>query len=90
MNNALTFEWALGIVMSLVIAAMWRFISSTSSRFEALEKDLKETNRYLNEVKLGYIQKVEFKEEVNKINEALWRVENKIEKLNEKISRNIQ
>ena len=83
MNNALTFEWALGIVMSIVIAAMWRFISSTSSRFEALEKDL-------NEVKLGYIQKVEFKEEVNKINEALWRVENKIEKLNEKISRNIQ
>lgn len=86
-QSFLTVEWAFSILVSLLIALLWHFIRVLEKKFDAAEQDRNRLRDELNEVKLGYATKQEASANAQNVMSALNRLEDKLDRVNEKLDK---
>ena len=77
----------MGIVMSILIAALWRFVSDLSSKFDKSEHDRNEIRNQLHKIEINYRTKADAAADVKIVLDAVNRLADKVDKLNDKLDR---
>ena len=85
--SPLSIETVFGAVVSLLIAAMWYWIKGISDRLNDSQRERAQLKDDLHQVMLGYATKQEAAANQHNVMAALSRLENKVDKLGDKIDR---
>lgn len=83
----LTLEWAFGILMSFVIALLWHFIRQLENKFAEAQKDRGHLRQSMHDIEVRYATKAEAQANQKNVMDALGRLENKMDKLSDKLDR---
>ena len=81
------FEFGFKTLWPIATAAFWFWVNSISGRLKEADKRIENLKEELHEVKLSYHTKQDAKADSTNIAAALERIENKLEKVNEKLDR---
>ena len=85
--SPLSIETVFGAVVSLLITAMWYWIKGISDRLNDSQRERAQLKDDLHQVMLGYATKQEAAANQHNVMAALSRLENKEDKLGDKIDR---
>ena len=83
----LTMEWAFSILVSFFIALLWHFIRVLEKKFDDGEAAHERLREDVQRVKLDYATKAEAQATAQNVMSALTRLEDKLDKVNEKLDK---
>ena len=81
------FEFGFKTLWPIVTAAFWFWVNGIAGRLKEADKRIDDLKEELHAVKLSYHTKQDAKADRDNIAASLGRIENKLEKVNEKLDR---
>lgn len=84
-NQFLTLEWAFGILVSIAITALWRFVNAQAEAYKVLTLEIKSLNEKLHNVEKTYQSKSDARETRKEIIDLLNEIKTDLKKVNEKL-----
>lgn len=83
----LTIEWAFGLVVSIAITALWRFVNGQAESHKELIREIKELNEKLHDVEKSYQSKSEADKNRSEIMELLKEIKGSLKEVNQKLDK---
>lgn len=83
------FEFAFKTLWGLATAAGWFWVNGLNNRMKELDKRNDDLRERLRHVEINYRTKVEAQADIKAVSEGLMRLENKLDKLNDKLDRKV-
>lgn len=82
----LTIEWAFGLVVSIAITALWRYVNSQAETDKELAREIKHLTDKLHEVEKGYQSKNDARHESEEIKKLLKEIKDDLKEVSNKIN----
>lgn len=83
----LTIEWAFGLVVSIAITSLWRYVNSQADMDKELAREIKHLTAKLHEVEKGYQSKDDAKHESSEIKALLKEIRAELKEVSSKIDK---
>lgn len=83
------FEFAFKTLWGLATAAGWFWVNGLNNRMKELDKRNDDLRERLRHVEINYRTKAEAQADIKAVSEGLMRLENKLDKLNDKLDRKV-
>ena len=83
----LTIEWAFGLVVSIAITALWRYVNSQAETDKELARDIKHLTEKVHQVEKGYQSKDDAKHESGEIKALLKEIRAELKEVSNKIDK---
>lgn len=82
----LTIEWAFGLVISIAITSLWRYVNSQAEIDKELARDIKHLTTKLYEVEKSYQSKDDARRESEEIKRLLKEIKDDVKEVSNKIN----